>query len=144
MQNANRKKILSKISFVDLCEKRKLINANILKFSGDTKDIQLIDNEMAAKELLKVALTLPEGSKERGEMFMKYADLARKNDQKTEEATEAISFYFPVKCHQCPLLNEYNSYLKANKKKEVKPVEMEGIIRQAASIIEKARKKSGD
>ena len=86
---------------------------------------------------------MPEGSKERGEMFMKYADLTRKNDAATDEATEQFNFYFPIKCNQCPLFDAYKSYLKQNKKKELRPVEIEAVIRNAAPIMEKARKKAG-
>ena len=141
-QQANRKKITSRITFVELCEQRKLSNANILAFSGDTSDIELIDNEMTAKEILKIAKKMPEGSKERGEMFMKYADLTRKNDAVTEEAMDAMQFYFPVKCNQCPLFDSYNAFMRENKRKEIRPVEMDEIIRKAAPIIEKARKKA--
>ena len=117
----NRQKILSKTSFHDLCDKRREINASRLEFSGDAANIDLIDNEMTAREILKIARQMPENSKERGEMFMKYADLTRKNDQKTEEIADTINFYFPVKCHQCPLLFAYNEFVK--KIKDIKPNE---------------------
>jgi len=143
MQQANRRKITSKITFMELCDKRKLYNANILEFSGDTRDIELIDSELTAKEILKIALKMPEGSKERGEMFMKYADLTRKNDAAVDEAMDAIQFYFPVKCNQCPLFDSYNAFRRENRKKEIRPVEMEGIVREAEPIMEKARKKAG-
>ena len=143
MQQANRKKITSKVSFMELGEKRKISNANILEFSGDTSDIELIDNEMTAKEILKIAKKMPEGSKERGEMFMKYADLTRKNDAATEEAMDSFKFYFPVKCNQCPLFDAYNTFRKQKGDREIRPVEMDGIIRNAAPIMEKARKKAG-
>lgn len=142
-QTANRKKIMAKMSFRELCEKRKVVNANFLEFSGDASDIELIDNELTAKEILKIARQLPQGSKERGEMFMKYADLTRKNDAVTEEAMDSFKFYFPVKCNQCPLFDEYNIFQRNNKGREIRPVEMEGIIRNAAPIMEKARKKAG-
>lgn len=142
-QLANRKKIMSKMSFHELCEKRKKVNANILEFSGDASDIELIDSELTAKEILKIARQLPEGSKERGEMFMKYADLTRKNDAVTEEAMDSFKFYFPVKCNQCPLFDEYNNFQKQNKGREIRPVEMEGIVRNATLLMEKARKKAG-
>lgn len=144
VQQANRKKLMSRVSFMELCEKRKTTNANILEFSGDTADIDLIDNEMTAKEILKIAKKMPEGSKERGEMFMKYADLTRKNDAATEESMDAFSFYFPVKCNQCPLFDSYNAFRRQHKNQEIRPVEMEAIIRNAAPIMEKARKKAVD
>jgi len=144
MQQANRKKIMSRVSFMELCEKRKISNANILEFSGDTADIDLIDNEMTAKEILKIAKKMPDGSKERGEMFMKYADLTRKNDAVTEEAMDAIQFYFPLKCNQCPLFDAYNTFVRQHRGREIRPVEMEAIIKEAAPIMEKARKKAGN
>lgn len=143
MQNANRKKISSKVSFMELCEKRKLYNANILEFSGDTADIELIDSELTAKEILKIAKQMPEGSKERGEMFMKYADLTRKNDAVTEEAMDAITFYFPLKCNQCPLFDAYNSFMRLVGRNEIRPVEMESVIRNAEPIMKKAKEKAG-
>ena len=141
MQQANRKKITSRTKFVELCEQRKVLNSNTLAFSGDTSDIELIDNEMTAKEILKIAKTMPEGSKERGEMFMKYADLTRKNDAATDEAMDAMQFYFPVKCNQCPLFDSYNTFMRENKRKEIRPVEMDDVIRKAETIMEKAKKK---
>ena len=143
MQQANRKKIASRVSFIELCEKRRMSNANILEFSGDVSDIELIDNEMTAKEILKIAKKMPEGSKERGEMFMKYADLTRKNDAATEEAMDSFQFYFPVKCNQCPLFDAYNKHLKRTKRKEIRPVEMDALIRNAAKVLEEAKKKEG-
>lgn len=143
VRQANRKKIMSRVSFAELCEKRRHTNSNILEFSGETADIELIDNELTAKEILKIAQQMPQGSKERGEMFMKYADLTRKNDAATDEAMDAMTFYFPVKCNQCPLFDAYRSFMKETKRKEVRPVEMEAIIRNAEPVMEKARKKAG-
>lgn len=144
MRQANRKKITSRVAFMELCEQRKLTNSNILEFSGDTSDIELIDNEMTAKEILKIAKKMPEGSKERGEMFMKYADLTRKNDAATEEAMDAIQFYFPLKCNQCPLFDAYNAFVRQHKGREIRPVEMDAVIVEASRIMEKARKKAGN
>ena len=142
-QQVNRRKIASRTSFVELCEHRKITNAQTLEFSGDIEEIDLIDSETTAKEILKIARQMPENSKERGEMFMKYADLTRKNDAATEEAMDAMRFYFPVKCNQCPLLDAYNSFRRQNKKQEVLPVEMDAIVREASNLMEKARKKAG-
>lgn len=139
-----RDKKLADPSFLIMLEDRRKVNACKLEFSGDASDVELIDNETTAKEILKIARQMPENSKERGEMFMKYADLTRKNDQKTEEITDTINFYFPVKCQQCPLLFAYNEFVKKKKTNdELRPVEMEGIIRGAAPIIKKAKEKAG-
>lgn len=140
----DRDEILANPAFQNMLEDRRKVNACKLEFSGDASDVELIDNETTAKEILKIARQMPENSKERGEMFMKYADLTRKNDQKTEEIADTINFYFPVKCHQCPLLFAYNEFVKKKKTNdELRPVEMEGIIRGAAPIIKKAKEKAG-
>lgn len=140
----DRDDILANPAFQNMLEDRRKVNACKLEFSGDASDVELIDNETTAKEILKIARQMPENSKERGEMFMKYADLTRKNDQKTEEIADTINFYFPVKCHQCPLLFAYNEFVKKKKTNdELRPVEMEGIIRSAAPIIKKAKEKAG-
>ena len=152
-QKSVRKGITSKAAFSVLVDDRRKANAAKLEFSGDISDVELIDNETTAKEILKIARQMPENSKERGEMFMKYADLTRKNDAATEEQSEAISFFFPVKCNMCPLLDAYNGFVKEQKRKdpdfvprELRPVEMEMVIRRATPIIKKAleKEKSGE
>jgi len=143
-RDSNMRRITRSSAFRELCEERKRSNTTRLAFSGNLEDVELIDAEETAKEILKIARMMPEHSKERGEMFMKYADLTRKNDAATEESTDAINFYFPIKCDQCPLLTAYNDFLKRNKTKEVRPVEMERIIRLSHSIIKKAIKEESE
>lgn len=140
-----RTNILNSARFQNLVEERRKANAMRLEFSGNVADIELIDSEETAKEILRIAKQLPLNSKERGEMFMKYADLLRKNDAATEEQTESINFYFPVKCSQCPLLDAYNKYIEklradGEQEREIRPVEMEGIIRKSKAYIDKIEK----
>jgi len=137
-----RTSILSSARFQNLVEERRKYNATRLEFSGNVADIELIDSEETAKEILRIAKQLPQNSKERGEMFMKYADLLRKNDAATEEQTEAINFYFPVKCSMCPLLDAYNKHMEklrdsGEPAREIRPVEMEGVIRKSKEYIDK-------
>ena len=137
--NSIRKNILESSKFKKLLETRKqkvMANASSYSFLGD---IELIGTEETAKEILKVAKQMDEGSKERGEMFMKYADLIRKNEQGIEDETDVITFAFPLKCNQCPLLYAYNEFLKKQDEKEVRPVEMERVIRLSHKIIEAAK-----
>ena len=75
----------------------------------DGEDVELISTEDAAKQVLRVAQSLPEGSKERGEMFQKYTELLRKNSTvDVEPEDDSIRIYLPLKCNDCPLLQEYN------------------------------------
>lgn len=75
----------------------------------DNEDMELMSTEDAAKQVLKAAQMLPEGSKERGEMFVKYTELLRRNSTVDAEPEEdSIRIYMPLKCNDCPLLQEYN------------------------------------
>ena len=57
---------------------------------------------------------MPEGSKERGEMFVRYADLIRKNDTATNEDDDPVKIYLPMKCTMCPLKKEFDSKNNVN------------------------------
>lgn len=97
---------------------KEMLNDRIGKLSSrvvlsDGEDIELMSTEDAAKQVLRAAMTLPEGSKERGEMFVKYTDLLRKNTTVDAEPEEDnIRIYLPLKCNDCPLLQEYNEKQK--------------------------------
>ena len=94
-----------------------LLNKKVkLNFFDDEGDIELIGAEETAREILKIAQTMPEGSKERGEMFVRYADLIRKNDTQTPEDDDPVRIYLPMKCSICPLKQEFD--LKNNQKDE--------------------------
>ena len=104
-------------------------------------DDELIDKRKTAKLIMNAALKQPNDSKERIEGLMKYADImGYKKDVEENDVTENISFFFPLKCNQCPLLIAYNEPVA--KKDESRPVEMGRIIEMAKPIIKKAKKKS--
>lgn len=97
---------------------KEMLNDRIEKLGShislpDGEDIELISTEDAARQVLRAAQTLPEGSKERGEMFVKYTELLRKNSTVDAEPEEDnIRIYLPLKCNDCPLLQEYNEKQK--------------------------------
>lgn len=72
-------------------------------------DIELIGAEETAREILRIAQTMPEGSKERGEMFVRYADLIRKNDTQTAGDDDPVRIYLPMKCNICPIKKAYDA-----------------------------------
>lgn len=95
------------------------LSARVVSHSYD-EDIDLISTEEAAKQVLRVALSLPERSKERGEMFQKYTELLRKNSTVDAEPEEdSIRIYLPLKCYDCPLLQEHNE-----KQREIEEAKM--------------------
>ena len=104
-------------------------------------EIELVGTEEVLKEILRSAKQQPSGSKERADLFAKYNDIKRENEQTVNNEQDSIMFAFPIKCYQCPLLFQYNEYRKENGKRELRPVEMERVIKLADSIIKKAKKK---
>lgn len=102
---------------------------------------ELIDKRKTAKLIMNAALKQPNDSKERIEGLMKYADImGYKRDTEDVDTTESISFFFPLKCNQCPLLIAYNESVKD----KIRPVEMGRIIEMAQPIIKKAKKKGAE
>ena len=83
---------------------------------NDSGDIELIGAEETAREILKIAQSMPEQSKERGEMFVRYADLIRKNDTQTNEDEDPVRIYLPMKCDMCPLKIEFDAKNKVESK----------------------------
>lgn len=68
----------------------------------------LIDKKQAAMEILRVAQSLPENSKERGEMFVKYSEMLRKNDDTVDVANDHVNYYLPPRCTvECTLYRDW-------------------------------------
>lgn len=123
---------------------RTLLDERMEKHKGDgvtaIADTELIDKEQTAKMILAAAKKLPGDSKERIEGLMKYSDLMGYKKEDVEgDVTDNISFVFPLKCNQCPLLYSYNNYLRENGLTELKPVEMNRVLSLAHTLIEAAR-----
>ena len=71
-------------------------------------DGTLIDSQQAALEILRVAQSLPENSKERGEMFVKYSEMLRKNSETVDTGNDHVNDYMPIRCTvECPLYKEW-------------------------------------
>lgn len=77
-------------------------------------DDGLIDKKQAAMEILRVAQSLPENSKERGEMFVKYSEMLRKNDDSVDVGNDHLQYYLPLTCPKCSLYQTF----KDNKRKK--------------------------
>ena len=139
LQKANIEDITKKTRFKHLCEERRKKNESRLSTPQRSDCIQLIGAEDVAKEILLSAKSQPVGSKERADLMAKYNDIRKNNEQTAEDVTESIQFYLPVKCNDCPLLMAYNEWQIRNKEREIRPVEMEGIIRKSSLIIQQAK-----
>ena len=102
-------------------------------------DMELVGTEEVLKEILRSAKQQPSGSKERADLFAKYNDIKRENEQSVSVQQDAITFAFPIKCYQCPLLQAYNEYKKEHGEEEIRPVAMERIIRMAEKVFKKVK-----
>lgn len=134
-----RESILKSAKFKKAYEERRNHIKSGVAIPIPVDDVEIIGTEEVIKEILRSARQQPVGSKERADLFAKYNDIKTKSEQVAEESTDAIHFYLPIKCHQCPLFDAYNEYRKSNDEKEVRPVEMESIIRKADKIIRAAQ-----
>lgn len=104
-------------------------------------EIELVGTEEVLKEILRSAKQQKVGSKERADLFAKYNDIKKDNEQTVTNEQDNIMFAFPIKCYQCPLLHSYNEYRKEHGEKELRPVEMDRIIQLADGLIKKAIRK---
>ena len=136
--NSIRNNILESVKFKKLLEDRRSRVKEGIAAPVKLDEIELVDTEEVLKEILRSAKQQPVGSKERADLYAKYNDIKKESEQESTDGTDNINFVFPLKCNQCPLLYAYNDYLKRNNTTEVKPVEMERIIRTAHKIIQAA------
>lgn len=107
--------------FLEMAEERRKMIRGRLPVAINEEDIELMSTEEAAKQVLIAAKTLPNGSKERGEMFVKYTELLRKNTTvDAEPEDESIRIYLPLKCCDCQLYQDHIESSKESKEKAKK------------------------
>jgi len=134
--NSIRKSIVESSKFKKLLENRLSRVKEGVAAPIHLDEVELIGTEEVLKEILRSAKQQPVGSKERADLYAKYNDIKKENEQETIEETDSINFALPLKCNQCPLLMTYNDFLKEHNLQQVKPVEMDKIMRRAHNIIQ--------
>lgn len=137
--NSIRINIVESVKFKKLLDNRRSRVKEGIATPVTLDEIELVGTSEVLKEILRSAKQQPIGSKERAELYAKYNDIKKESEQTSEDETSSISFYFPEKCNQCPLLYAYNDFLKENGLKEVRPVEMGRIMSIAHKIIQAAQ-----
>jgi len=138
--NSIRKSIVESSKFKKLLENRLSRVKEGVATPIHLDEVELIGTEEVLKEILRSAKQQPVGSKERADLYAKYNDIKKENEQETIEETDSITFALPLKCNQCPLLMTYNDFLKEHNLQQVKPVEMDKIMRRAHDVIQKEKK----
>lgn len=126
--------------FMEMAEDRKRLIRSRLPTSIKEEDIELMSTEEAAKQVLMAAKSLPTGSKERGEMFVKYTELLRKNTSvDAEPEDESIRIYLPLKCCDCQL---YQDHIESRKEAKEMAKEVIETNEEENSEVNKNNKRS--
>lgn len=136
-----RKSIIESAKFKKLLDNRKQRVKDGSAAPVSLDEVELVGTEEVLKEILRSAKQQPVGSKERADLYAKYNDIKKENEQGTEDETDTINFHFPVKCSQCPLLYAYNEEAKKCKDEKgniIRPVEMGRVIKLSKKIIQAA------
>ena len=134
-----KKNIVESAKFRKLLETRRNRVKEGIATPATLDEMELVGTEEVLKEILRSAKQQPIGSKERAELYAKYNDIRKENEQDVAEETDNISFVLPLKCDRCPLLFAYNDFAKENNAQEVRPVEMGRIMTIAHKFIQAAR-----
>ena len=141
-----RKSIVESAKFKKLLDNRKQRVKDGVATPVELEDVELVSTEEVLKEILRSAKQQPVGSKERADLYAKYNDIKKENEQGTEDESDAINFHFPLKCSQCPLLYAYNEEAKKCKDEKgniIRPVEMGRVIKLSQTIIKAAMDAEG-
>lgn len=136
--NSIRNNIIESVKFKKLLDSRRQRVKDGVATPVSLEEVELVGTEEVLKEILRSAKQQPVGSKERADLYAKYNDIKKESEQGTESETDAINFFLPAKCSQCPLLYAYNEEMKKQEGQEIKPVEMGRVIKLAKSIIQSA------
>ena len=137
-----RTNIIESSKFKKLLEARRTRVKEGIATPIQLEDVELVGTEEVLKEILRSAKQQPIGSKERADLYAKYNDIKKDNEQGTDDETDAVNFFFPIKCNQCPLLFAYNEEMKkcTNEKDNIiRPVEMNRVIKLAKRIIQASK-----
>lgn len=144
MQKRKRKEIISSKKFKEVCNQRREQHERELSIPIDNSEIDLIDSEEVAKEILLSAKSLPPGSKERSDLFIKYHDIIREEKIDTSvscDGTDNINYFFSNKCtSNCPLYRIYMKHLykfiKENKgNDDVAEMDLKPVIHEFQSLL---------
>ena len=150
MQKRKRKSIICSNKFKEICSERRELFERTLSLPNDISEIELIDSEEVAKEILATAKRQTPGSKERADLYAKYYEVIKdaiNNMPESTDETDDIHIYYPTKCNECLFLIIYNKhwrrYLKEHEGEELEPGAgmklLPVVAKEAASILEQVK-----
>lgn len=144
-QKRKRKEIISSKKFKELCNQRREQHERELSLPIDNSEIDLIDSEEVAKEILLSAKSLPPGSKERAGLFLEYYDIIKEekiDTSVTGDGTDNINYFFSNKCtNNCPLYRIYMKhwckFIKERKgNDDVAEMDLKPVIHEFQSLLD--------
>lgn len=150
MMKRKRKNIVCSVKFKEICDERRELFERTLSIPNDINEIELIDSEEVAKEILATAKHQTPGSKERADLYAKYYEIYRDamiNVPEQIDDTDRINFYFSDKCGQCLFFLIYQKhwrrYLREHEGEEIEPGAgmklLPVVAKEAASILKQVK-----
>ena len=88
--NSIRSNIVESVKFKKLFENRRSRVKDGVATPVQLEEVELVSTEEVMKEILRSAKQQPIGSKERADLFAKYNEIKSKNEQGTDDDTDAI------------------------------------------------------
>ena len=138
----DRERVLASEGYKRAYENRK----HIRKYT--TENVEVRDKDDIVKELNTIVNQANTDPKLKAEILLKIADLQQMK-KGISDGEDPVSFYFPISCEKCPLLQQYNTMLAKKNAglprdkwdMEVRPDEMQRLIEQAGDDIRKMQRK---
>ena len=105
-----RENIIQAVGFNDILKRRKRIaDVKTAAPQGDDAAPQMTKEQVAAQLKTQIDM-LPDGSKEKADVLMKYADLfAYKKEEKKGDDEDIIRIWMPLTCDICPFKKKYEA-----------------------------------
>ena len=103
---SNRDGILNDKKFKVVLEQRIQRQRSGVMIPQKLAEVELITREESLKEILLAAQQLPVGSKERGDMFIKYREALAKMQETTGNG-DSVNISLPLKCIKCQLYADF-------------------------------------
>lgn len=102
-----RENIIHSASFMDMLDDRRKEHKTATPQANTELKPQYSKEEVASKLRAQIEL-LPDGSKEKADVLMKYADLfAYKKEEKKADEEDIIRVWMPLTCDICPFKKKY-------------------------------------
>lgn len=138
----DRERVLASEGYKRAYEERR----NARKYT--TENVEIRDKTDVVKEI-NVLISQTSDIKQKGDLLKVLADIQQMKKDATGIDDDPVSFYFPISCEKCPLLQQYNTMLAKKNAglprdkwdMEVRPDEMQRLLEQMETDVKMMQKK---